>query len=173
MKRVIAVTWHRSEQLMKTLKLRNLNYGSFIEILEDFILSLYKKNKNIIFHIGWSDWMDNIVGEILLKNNIPYVLFTTEKDLGWRWNRDSSEFELFNNIKRNASKINISKWFLKRDREMIKDADNLLMFLDKNRIPKSGTYYTFTYFIKNIYKKSKDIKIKTINKKIPELRFIG
>jgi len=156
----IAFTWHRDIQLFKTLKEKNIKYNEFLDILEKEIKNNHKKQN--IYFVWWSDWFDNIIWNILVKLWYKYILKLSEKDITIRKYRNKYQKNIFNTVYKNAYKIEIIKWwYIKRDKELIKNANILIAFIDDNRIKNSWTWITINlFFKKNNWKK---ISIKNIN----------
>jgi len=167
----VAITWHRKDALSLLLKEQKIKYDDFINVLDHFILNNFDKEQDI-FYVWWSDWFDNIISDILIKNWYKYILKLSEKDKGWReyWNKD--DIDLFNRIKNNAIQIETIPWsYIKRDYELIKKADKLIMFINPWKIGKSWTWTTFELFIKeNI---EKNINISNIKKDYSFLKIIN
>jgi len=159
----IAITWHRKNALLSYLKENKIKYNDFINASEDFLISNFDKDKDLFF-VGGSDWFDNIFTDLLIKHWYKYNLKLSEKDKEWRQNRNKDDFDLFNRISENALSIQYVDWsYIKRDYELIKEADRLIMFITPWKIWKSWTWTTFElFFKKNIWK---EIIIKNINNK--------
>ena len=81
----ISFTWHRITQLKNTLLKNNINFNIFLEDLKNYILKNFNKGKNIFF-VWWSDWFDNIIGEILAKNWFKYILMLSKNNENYRYN---------------------------------------------------------------------------------------
>lgn len=149
----IAFTWHRKYELLNIIKEYNISYIYFEDILTKYLLNNFD-NKKDIFYVGGSDWFDNIIANILLKNNFSYILKLSEKDITWRDYRDNKEHLLIKRIKEHAIRIDIIPWwYIKRNNELIKEVDILIMFIWEHKIWKSWTWTTFNMFIKNNFNK--------------------
>lgn len=147
----IAFTWHRDEQFYKTLKKNNILYKDFVLFLEEYLIKNFDK-QNDIFFVWGSDWFDNIVWWLLAKNNYKYILKLSEKDKNMRNYWNNFQKKLFKKVYDNAYKIDIIEWsYIKRDEELIKNANILIAFIDDKKIMKSWTWTTINLFLKYNY----------------------
>lgn len=143
----VTITGHR-ELKIKKYCWNNLN--NFKEELEKIILQFFNK-ENTIFKIGGCDWFDNIVWELLIKNNFKFILAIPLKDINWRDYRTLKEKELFNKIKEQSQSVVIINWgYLKRDEFLAENTQKLLSFCKEEN---SWTSKTINMFLKNNYHK--------------------
>ena len=157
----VSFTWHREESLRYYLKQDNIDMEEFKEMIFNIIrvtLLVYWRKK-IIFQVWGSDGFDNIVWEVLADHGLDYILYLSEKDKSWRNYWTQKQKEQFDKVYNNASKVILVKWwYIERDKRLIENADEIVVFIGKGKMWKSWTWTTFNLFLqKNIIEKKRII----------------
>lgn len=141
----IWITWHRENKFKDWPKIKN----EIIKKLEIFIFENWKEN--ILFNLGWANWIDNLIWMYCSLNNIKYDLYLPFSILkkqieGWT---NEQKKEYFTIVK-NANQIFYWNWYFDRNRLIVNNSDFIITVFNWNY--KSGTGYTINY-AKKINKK--------------------
>ena len=136
----VCITGHRLQGIRPYLNQNQISITEFKRKIDKIINKYFNNKDKYIFHLGGSDGFDNIVGEILYKNNYTYELFVPFFDVNGRTYWSSKEIDIYNNIKKYAKEIHvINGRYLDRDKKLQQNTSILLAFKLNNR---SGTKKT-------------------------------